>query len=140
MAIVRELEEQLKKTKEKSRDRLKRIKELEEDLKEVRLHNKFLTGRVEKWAERNFLLRQEKINMTVDEVLEQSKTKEEFRQLQKTQELAEVVDKAKEDASKLNTSGLFKKLFFQVLKSLVVAPLLDNVLQILFNISSFILT
>ena len=47
--------------------------------------------------------------MTVDEVLEQSKTKEEFRQLQKTQELAEVVDKAKEDASKLNTSGLFKK-------------------------------
>ena len=109
MAIVRELEEQLKKAKEKSRDRLKRIKELEDDLKEVRLHNKFLTGRVEQWAERNFLLRQEKINMTVDEVLEQSKTKEEFRQLQKTQELAEVVDKAKEDASKLNTSGLFKK-------------------------------
>tara|TARA_X000001382_G_scaffold32349_1_gene21210 strand:+ start:2667 stop:3008 length:342 start_codon:yes stop_codon:yes gene_type:complete len=109
MAISRELEEQLKKAKEKSRDRLKRIKELEEDLKEVRLHNKFLTGRVEQWAERNFLLRQEKINMTVDEVIEQSKTKEEFRQLQKAQDLAEVVDKAKEDASKLNTSGLVTK-------------------------------
>ena len=109
MAISRELEEQLKKAKEKSRDRLKRIKELEEDLKEVRLHNKFLTGRVEQWAERNFLLRQEKINMTVDEVIEQSKTKEEFRQLQKAQDLAEVVDKAKEDASKLNTSGLGTK-------------------------------
>ena len=38
-----------------------------------------------------------------------SKTKEEFRQLQKTQELAEAVDKAREDASKLNTSGLANK-------------------------------
>jgi hypothetical protein len=39
-------------------------------------------------------------------VLAKAKTKEEFRQLQKTQELAEAVDKAREGASKLDTSGL----------------------------------
>jgi hypothetical protein len=44
--------------------------------------------------------------MTVDKVLAKAKTKEEFRQLQKTQELAEAVDKAREGASKLDTSGL----------------------------------
>ena len=109
MAIVRELEEQLKKAKDKSRDRLKRIKELEEELKEERLHNKFLTKRLGDWADRNFSIRQELENMTVDKVLAKSKTKEEFRQLQKTQQLAEAVDKAKEDASKLNTSGLVTK-------------------------------
>jgi chromosome segregation ATPase len=106
MAISRELEEQLKKAKEKSRDRLKRIKELEEDLKEERLHNKFLTKRLGDWADRNFIIRQEIENMTVDKVLAKAKTKEEFRQLQKTQELAEAVDKAREGASKLDTSGL----------------------------------
>ncbi len=95
MAISRELEEQLKKAKEKSRDRLKRIKELEEDLKEERLHNKFLTKRLGDWADRNFSKRQELETMTVDKVLAKSKTKEEFRQLQKTQELAEAVDKSR---------------------------------------------
>ena len=106
MAISRELEEQLKKAKEKSRDRLKRIKELEEDLKEERLHNKFLTKRLGDWADRNFIISQEIENMTVDKVLAKAKTKEEFRTLQTTQEVAEAVDKAREGASKLDTSGL----------------------------------
>jgi len=98
MATVKELEEQLKKAKEQ-----------EVELKELRLQNKFLVDRLEVWAERNFQTRQEKINMTVDDVLEQSKTKTDYRQQQKAQELAEVVDKAREGASKLDTSGIGKE-------------------------------
>ena len=41
MAISRDLEEKLKKAKDKSRERLKRIKELEEDNREIRTQNKF---------------------------------------------------------------------------------------------------
>ena len=106
MAISRELEEQLKKAKDKSRERLKRIKELEEENREMRTQNKFLVDRLEVWAERNFQARQDKLNMTVDDVVQQSRNKLDYQQLQKTQELAEAVDKAREDASKLNTSGL----------------------------------
>ena len=47
--------------------------------------------------------------MTVDDVVEQSKTKTDYRQQQKAQELAKVVDKAKEGASKLDTSGYRKE-------------------------------
>ena len=50
MAIVRELEEQLKKAKEKSRERLKVIKDQEAEIKELRLQNKFLVDRLEVWA------------------------------------------------------------------------------------------
>jgi F0F1-type ATP synthase membrane subunit b/b' len=106
MAIAKELEEQLRKAKEKNRERLKIIKEQDEEIKELRLQNKFLVDRLEVWAERNFQTRQEKLNMTVDDVVEQSKTKTDYRQQQKAQELAEVVDKAKEGASKLDTSGI----------------------------------
>tara|TARA_Y100000004_G_scaffold152558_1_gene175744 strand:- start:151 stop:483 length:333 start_codon:yes stop_codon:yes gene_type:complete len=106
MAIAKELEEQLRKAKEKNRERLKIIKEQDAEIKELRLQNKFLVDRLEVWAERNFQTRQEKLNMTVDDVVEQSKTKTDYRQQQKAQELAEVVDKAKEGASKLDTSGI----------------------------------
>lgn len=106
MAIARELEEQLKKAKDKNREKNKIIKEQDEEIKELRLQNKFLVDRLEVWAERNFQTRQEKLNMTVDDVVEQSKTKTDYRQQQKAQELAEVVDKAKEGASKLDTSGI----------------------------------
>jgi len=106
MAIAKELEEQLRKAKEKNRERLKIIKEQDAEIKELRLQNKFLVDRLEVWAERNFQTRQEKINMTVDDVVEQSKTKTDYRQQQKAQELADVVDKAKEGASKLDTSGI----------------------------------
>lgn len=106
MAIAKELEEQLRRAKEKNRERLKIIKEQDAEIKELRLQNKFLVDRLEVWAERNFQTRQEKLNMTVDDVVEQSKTKTDYRQQQKAQELAEVVDKAKEGASKLDTSGI----------------------------------
>ena len=106
MAIAKELEEQLRKAKEKNRERLKIIKEQDAEIKELRLQNKFLVDRLEVWAERNFQTRQEKLNMTVDDVVEQSKTKTDYRQQQKAQELADVVDKAKEGASKLDTSGI----------------------------------
>ena len=106
MAISRELEEQLKKAKDKSRERLKRIKELEEENREMRTQNKFLVDRLEVWAERNFQARQDKLNMTVDDVVEQSRNKLDYQQLQKAHDLASVVDRAKKGASKLDTSGL----------------------------------
>ena len=76
MATVKELEEQLKKAKDKNRERLKTIKEQEVELKELRLQNKFLVDRLEVWAERNFQARQDKLNMTVDDVVEQSRMAE----------------------------------------------------------------
>ena len=109
MAIARELEEQLKKAKEKSRERLKVIKDQEAEIKELRLQNKFLVDRLEVWAERNFQARQDKLNMTVDDVVEQSRNKLEYQQLQKAHDLASVVDRAKKGASKLDTSGLATK-------------------------------
>ena len=109
MAISRELEEQLKKAKDKSRERLKRIKELEEENREVRTEYKFLVDRLEVWAERNFQARQDKLNMTVDDVVQQSRNKLDYEQLQKAHDLANVVDRAKKGASKLDTSGLATK-------------------------------
>ena len=109
MAISRELEEQLKKAKDKSRERLKRIKELEEENREMRTQNKFLVDRLEVWAERNFQARQDKLNMTVDDVVQQSRNKLDYEQLQKAHDLANVVDRAKKGASKLDTSGIGKE-------------------------------
>ena len=90
MAIAKELEEQLRKAKEKNRERLKIIKEQDAEIKELRLQNKFLVDRLEVWAERNFQTRQEKLNMTVDDVVEQSKTKTDYRQQQKTKNFQKI--------------------------------------------------
>ena len=86
---MKEMEAQVEKVKERSRERLKKIKELEDRIKSLEIKNEVLIERLEKWAERNFELRQEKMNMTIDEVLEQSKTKQDFKQ---EQELAKTVD------------------------------------------------
>ena len=84
-------------------------RELEEENREIRTQNKFLVDRLEVWAERNFQARQDKLNMTVDDVVQQSRNKLDYEQLQKAHDLANVVDRAKKGASKLDTSGLATK-------------------------------
>jgi hypothetical protein len=44
--------------------------------------------------------------MTVDDVVQQSRNKLDYQQLQKAHDLANVVDRAKKGASKLDTSGI----------------------------------
>ena len=102
---MKEMEAQVEKVKERSRERLKKIKELEDRIKSLDIKNEVLIERLEKWAERNFELRQEKMNMTIDEVLEQSKTKQDFKQ---EQELAKTVDEVKERVMNLDTKGISK--------------------------------
>ena len=102
---MKEMEAQVEKVKERSRERLKKIKELEDRIKSLEIKNEVLIERLEKWAERNFELRQEKMNMTIDEVLEQSKTKQDFKQ---EQELAKTVDEVKERVMNLDKKGISK--------------------------------
>ena len=102
---MKEMEAQVEKVKERSRERLKKIKELEDRIKSLEIKNEVLIERLEKWAERNFELRQEKMNMTIDEVHQQSKTKQDFKQ---EQELAKTVDEVKERVMNLDTKGISK--------------------------------
>ena len=105
MSTVTEMEAQVLNVKERSRERLKKIKELEEKITSLEIKNEVLIERLEKWAERNFELRQEKINMTLDEVVEQSRNKTQFKQ---AQELAKTVDEVSERVQNLDTKGIVK--------------------------------
>jgi len=105
MSTVKEMEEQVLKVKERSRERLRQLKELQQENKELRIHNQFLIDRLEVWAERNFEERQKNINMTLDEVIEQSKTKKNYLQ---EKELAKTVDEVAERGKNLNTKGMVK--------------------------------
>ena len=98
MSTLKEMEAQVLKVKERSRERLKIINQLTEE-------NKFLVDRLEVWAERNFAERQRNINMTVDEVVEQSKNKMDYK---KEQELAKTVDEVTERVKNLDTKGMVK--------------------------------
>ena len=106
MSTLKEMEAQVLKVKEISRERLKIINQLTEENKELRIQNKFLVDRLEVWAERNFEERQKSLNMTVDEVVEQSKHKQDFK---KEQELAKTVDEVKERLKNLDGQGIGKK-------------------------------
>ena len=103
MSTIKEMEAQVLKVKERSRERLKMINQLTEENKELRIQNKFLVDRLEVWAERNFEERQKNINMTVDEVVEQSKHKQDFK---KEQELAKTVDEVNERLKNLDGQGI----------------------------------
>ena len=105
MSTLKEMEAQVLKVKERSRERLKIINQLTEENKELRIQNKFLVDRLEVWAERNFAERQRNINMTVDEVVEQSKNKMDYK---KEQEIAKTVDEVTERVKNLDTKGMVK--------------------------------
>ena len=106
MSTLKEMEAQVLKVKERSRERLKIINQLTEENKELRIQNKFLVDRLEVWAERNFEERQKNINMTVDDVVAQSKHKQAFK---KEQELAKTVDEVNERLKNLDGQGLGRK-------------------------------
>ena len=97
------MEAQVLKVKERSRERLKMINQLTEENKELRIQNKFLVDRLEVWEERNFEERQKSLNMTVDDVVAQSKHKQDFK---KEKELAKTVDEVNERMKKLEGQGL----------------------------------
>ena len=106
MSTLKEMEAQVLKVKERSRERLKIINQLTEENKELRIQNKFLVDRLEVWAERNFEERQKSLNMTVDDVVAQSKNKQDFK---KEQELAKTVDEVNERQKNLDGQGLGRK-------------------------------
>jgi len=103
MSTLKEMEAQVLKVKERSRERLKIINQLTEENKELRIQNKFLVDRLEVWAERNFEERQKSLNMTVDDVVAQSKHKQDFK---KEQELAKTVDEVNERLKNLDGQGI----------------------------------
>tara|TARA_R110001592_G_scaffold917_2_gene4779 strand:- start:167 stop:355 length:189 start_codon:yes stop_codon:yes gene_type:complete len=48
----------------------KEIRDLKKQLEEASLHTKFLTTRLEAWADKNFKLRSGLLNLTIDDKLE----------------------------------------------------------------------
>ena len=77
-------------------------KMLKAENKELVIHNKFLTNRLEQWAERNFQERQKWMNMTVDEVVAMSKTKNDYR---KEKELAKTWEEHEERVANMKVAN-----------------------------------
>jgi type I site-specific restriction endonuclease len=102
MSTIEETQKEIEKVKGRSRERLKQIKELEEENKELRIQNKFLVDRLEVWAERNFEQRQKWMNMTVDEVIAINKNKPDYA---KEKELAKAWDEQSERVSKMKVAN-----------------------------------
>tara|TARA_X000001382_G_C3132249_1_gene166800 strand:+ start:486 stop:776 length:291 start_codon:yes stop_codon:yes gene_type:complete len=71
MSTEKELESLLRKAK-------KELREVKKDNEEKDLHIKFLNERLDNWAEKNALLREEKRNITVDDVISFQKAKSEY--------------------------------------------------------------
>ena len=71
MSTLKEVEALLRKAKKENR-------ELRKDNEEKDLHIKFLNERLDNWAEKNAILREEKRNITVDDVIAFQKSKAEY--------------------------------------------------------------
>ena len=71
MSTLKEVEALLRKAKKENR-------ELRKDNEEKNLHIKFLNERLDNWAEKNAILREEKRNITVDDVIAFQKSKAEY--------------------------------------------------------------
>ena len=85
MSTTKELEALLRKAKKENR-------ELKKDNKEKDLHIKFLNERLDNWADKNAKLREEKLKITVDDVVAWQKSKAEYASSQ-NQSLAEQLEK-----------------------------------------------
>jgi len=99
---IKEKRMSLKKLEEEVAKLRKDNKLLKAENKELVTHNKFLTDRLEQWAERNFQERQKWMNMTVDEVVALSKTKNEYK---KEKELAKTWEEHEERISKMKVAN-----------------------------------
>ena len=71
MSTLKEVEAQLRKAKKENR-------ELKKDNDEKDLHIKFLNERLDNWADKNAQLREEKLKITVDDVIAFQKAKSEY--------------------------------------------------------------
>lgn len=85
MSTVKEVEALLRKAKKENR-------ELKKENEEKDLHIKFLNERLDNWADKNAKLREEKLKITVDDVVAFQKAKAEYASSQ-NQSLAEQLEK-----------------------------------------------
>jgi len=85
VSTVKEVEALLRKAKKENR-------ELKKENEEKDLHIKFLNERLDNWADKNAKLREEKLKITVDDVVAWQKSKAEYASSQ-NQSLAEQLEK-----------------------------------------------
>jgi len=97
MSTVKEVEALLRKAKKEN-------KELKKDIEEKELHIKFLNERLDNWADKNALLREEKLKITVDDVIALQKEKVEYDSSQ-NQSLTEQLEKQEKVELDGNLSG-----------------------------------
>jgi len=95
MSTLKEVEALLRKSKKENR-------ELKKDNDEKDLHIKFLNERLDNWADKNALLREEKLKITVDDVIAFQKAKSEYAS---SQDQSFVDQLEKQEQVKLNKLG-----------------------------------
>ena len=96
MSTLKEVETLLRKAKKENR-------ELRKDNEEKDLHIKFLNERLDNWAEKNAILREEKRNITVDDVIAFQKSKAEYASSQ-NKSLTEQLET--QEKKKLDSQGI----------------------------------
>tara|TARA_R100001460_G_scaffold8734_6_gene21439 strand:- start:11756 stop:12049 length:294 start_codon:yes stop_codon:yes gene_type:complete len=97
MSTLKEVEALLRKVKKENRD-------LKKEIEEKDLHIKFLNERLDNWAEKNAVLREEKLKITVDDVIALQKAKAEYASSQ-NQSLTEQLEKQEKVELDGNLSG-----------------------------------
>jgi len=97
MSTQKEVESLLRKAKKENR-------ELRKEIEEKDLHIKFLNQRLDNWAEKNALLREEKLKITIDDVIAFQKEKSKYASSQ-NQSLIEQLEKQEKVELDGNLSG-----------------------------------
>jgi|TARA_B100000035_G_scaffold15736_2_gene12777 predicted RNase H-like nuclease (RuvC/YqgF family) len=97
VSTLKEVEALLRKVKKENRDLKKAIEEKD-------LHIKFLNERLDNWADKNALLREEKLKITVDDVIAFQKAKAEYASSQ-NRSLTEQLEKQEKVELDGNLSG-----------------------------------
>ena len=97
MSTLKEVEVLLRKVKKENR-------ELKKAIEEKDLHIKFLNERLDNWADKNALLREEKLKITVDDVIAFQKAKAEYASSQ-NRSLTEQLEKQEKVELDGNLSG-----------------------------------
>jgi len=97
MSTQKEIEALLRKAKKENR-------ELRKDIEDKDLHIKCLNDRLDNWADKNALLREEKLKITVDDVIAFQKAKAEYASSQ-NQSLTEQLEKQEKVELDGNLSG-----------------------------------
>ena len=96
MSTVKEVEALLRKTK-------KELREVKKDNEEKDFHIKFLNERLDNWAEKNAQLREEKLKITIDDVIAFQKAKADYASSQ-NQSLKDQLEK--QEQVKLGSLGV----------------------------------